>query len=83
VSEWQRDDSGLSITEIEKRQPYKFEAHTFKTRRRMTWPVCQRCGLVLLRNELTDWAVKHGCNNTDHPDYRAAVARLSKPRRPS
>lgn len=37
---------------------------------------CLGCGLVMLRNALTDWCVKRGCDYMDHPGYRRAVAEL-------
>jgi hypothetical protein len=57
---------------------YKFEAHgpwvigSYKT-------YCQGCGLVRLNNDFTNWAIKHGCNNRDHPGYEAARSSLAKP----
>ena len=81
MSEWSADDSGLTLAQIETKQPYRFEPHAFVTRRRITWPVCRRCGLVLLRNDLTDWCVKRGCDANNHPEFRAACARLSGQRR--
>jgi hypothetical protein len=47
---------------------YKFEAHgpwvagSYKTH-------CQGCGLVRLNNSFTEWAIRMGCNNRDHPNY--------------
>jgi hypothetical protein len=39
-------------------------------------PVCVKCGLVRLRNLLTDWAVRHGCDFADHPGWAHAKATL-------
>ncbi len=41
---------------------------------------CQGCGLVRLNNAFTEWAIKYGCNNTDHPNYENARTTLSKPK---
>ena len=30
---------------------------------------CRKCGLVNLNNTFTQWAIKYGCNNEDHPDH--------------
>ncbi len=37
-------------------------AHTWIKLRAIPWAVCQCCGLVLLRNELTAAAVRAGCD---------------------
>ena len=55
---------------------FKVEPHTFRSVRRMSWEVCTGCGLVRLKNQLTEWCVRNGCNYADHPGYRGAVATL-------
>ncbi len=52
--------------------------HSFRPVKGLSWPVCSCCGLVRLRNPLTDWCVRNGCNHEDHPGYRNAVATLSR-----
>ena len=48
--------------------PYKLEPHgpwiagVYKT-------YCQSCGLVRLNNEFTNWCIRMGCNNREHPQY--------------
>lgn len=79
LTDWVRDDSGLSIQDIERKQPYKLESHQFKNHRRLAWLRCQRCGLVTLKNQLTEWCVRMGCNAHDHPEYGAKV-RASRPK---
>lgn len=79
MADWARDDSGLSLRDIERRQPYKLEPHVFKVSKKLPWLRCQRCGLLNLRNELTAWCMKMGCNASDHPEF-AARCRNSKPR---
>lgn len=32
-----------------------------KVLRKFPWPVCRWCGLVFLRNKLTEKAIKDGC----------------------
>lgn len=76
---WERDDSGLSIKDIEKRQPYKLEPHAFAPSKKLPWLRCKRCGLLTLRNEFTEWCIRMGCNASDHPEY-AARCRNAKPR---
>lgn len=48
--------------------------HHWITYKRLPWPVCAHCGLVRLKNDLTAFAVKHGCDHRDHPGYAAALA---------
>lgn len=72
--EWVKDDSGISIRDIERKQPYKLEPHTFRTRKRLPWAYCIHCGLLMMRNPLTEWCVRMGCNASDHPEYCARCA---------
>jgi hypothetical protein len=77
--EWERDDSGLTLHDIERRQPYKMEPHVFATVKKIPWARCKRCGLLTLRNDLTSWCTRMGCNASDHPEY-ASRCRNSKAR---
>lgn len=52
------------------------DGHQFRKERGIPWPVCNRCGLVWLRNPLTAWCVRHGCWHEEHPGYRAAIRAL-------
>jgi hypothetical protein len=36
-------------------------------------PVCKKCGLLYLKNELTQWCVRQGCNYEEHPEYAKRV----------
>jgi hypothetical protein len=36
-------------------------AHSWKSIRGIPWPYCRHCGLVRLRNVVTDLAVVNGC----------------------
>jgi hypothetical protein len=56
----------------------KIVPHSWVKRKAFPWRMCFRCGLVDLRNPLSQWAVQHGCDNDEHPDYRAVVRRFSK-----
>lgn len=35
--------------------------HEFKSRKRIPWPLCCKCGLLLLKNEATRKAAKAAC----------------------
>lgn len=76
---WERDDSGLSVAQFNAKQPYRLEPHQFGTRKGIPWSSCKSCGLLNLRNELTAWCVKMGCNASDHPEY-SARCRNSRPK---
>ncbi len=81
MSDWERDNSGLSLREIERKQAYKMDPHHFGVMRRLPWLRCKHCGLLTLRNPLTEWCIRMGCNANDHPEY-ASRARSTKPRSP-
>lgn len=52
---------------------YTFEPHHFVHVRFMSYPLCTKCGLVFLKNALTAWSVKKGCDARLHPDFKAQV----------
>lgn len=79
MSDWQRDDSGLSLRDIAAKPAYKLEPHAFTTSKKILYQRCKRCGLLTLRNALTEWAIRMGCNANDHPEYTARC-RATKPR---
>lgn len=73
MTDWVKDDSGLSIRDIERKQLYKLQPHQFAPCKRLAWLRCKICGLLTLRNALTEWCIRMGCNSKDHPDYTARV----------
>ncbi len=79
MSDWEKDDSGLSIREIQRKQAYKMESHQFGPVKKLAYLRCKHCGLITLRNALTEWCTRMGCNASDHPEYASRV-RNSKPR---
>jgi hypothetical protein len=46
---------------------YQFDPHSFQTVKRISYQVCVKCGLVLLKNKATFKAVKLGCDYRVHP----------------
>lgn len=51
--------------------------HNFEKRyKSIPWAVCTKCGLVKLRNPLTLWAVQHGCDYREHPNYTKIKTQL-------
>ena len=57
---------------------FKQEPHSFQPVKRLPYPVCAGCGLVRLKNPLTEWCVRHGCGHTEHPGYKQAVVSLTQ-----
>jgi hypothetical protein len=56
--------------------PFEMEHHSFTKMRSLPFMVCRKCGLIRLHNFFTEWAVKHGCNSDDHPQYQWARVEL-------
>lgn len=57
---------------------FKVTPHSWGKRKGLPWPVCRGCGLVHLRNPLTEWCVRNGCEHEEHPGYRSAVRSLGR-----
>lgn len=58
-------------------EPYSYEQHSPTKMKSIPWLVCKYCGLVYLKNELTSWAIKMGCNSSDHKSHKEMVERLT------
>lgn len=56
----------------------KHEPHRFLSLKRIPWPYCRGCGLLRLKNQITDWAVRHGCNYDEHPGWKQAMRSLTR-----
>lgn len=53
---------------------YEMEPHApVKLYKSIPWPVCKKCGLVYLKNDFTQWAIRKGCLNEYHPEYKRAM----------
>lgn len=57
---------------------YSFESHSPVALKGTPWLYCKYCGLVYLRNKLTRWCIKSGCNNAYHKDYERMLKLLPK-----
>ncbi len=55
---------------------FKVTPHHFVARRSVGREVCQGCGLLRLRNDLTEWAVKRGCDYREAAGYADALRML-------
>lgn len=60
------------------RELYKMVAHSWVAMNGTGKQKCSRCGLVRLRNPLTDWCIAKGCYHEDHPQYKAKTKQLCK-----
>jgi hypothetical protein len=53
------------------KETYKFEAHKPRQlTKRIPWLVCQYCGLVYLKNNVSRWCISKGCLHELHKDYK-------------
>jgi len=68
------------VTVIGEVMTFKVEPHKWHSIKGIPWPVCKRCGLVRLKNEFTEWCIRHGCNNAEAPGYRSARKALTRRR---
>lgn len=60
------------------KESYKYKGHTFKPMKDIGKQVCSCCGLMALRNEISQWCIKKGCNYSDNPHYKKTLKRMSK-----
>lgn len=54
-----------------KAEPHKF--FTFGKKTRIPYQYCVECGFVYMKNELSEWVAKQGCNHKDHPSYKSKL----------
>lgn len=60
------------------KEPYKMEPHNFNMRLRgSAYIYCGKCGLIMMRNDFSQWFQKMGCNAADHPSYASQRAKTS------
>lgn len=57
---------------------YKYQPHTFIVMKGVGKQICKSCGLMALRNDITNWCINKGCYAEDHPEYQKTLIRLSK-----
>lgn len=60
------------------KETYKYESHNFILMKGIGKHVCKRCGLVSLRNEISQWCVDKGCYYEDHNQHDLVLKRLTK-----
>lgn len=58
---------------------YKYHAHKFsKWFKFFPYFICDHCGLILLNNPTTAWAVRMGCYHEDHIEFRKKLKELTQ-----
>jgi len=57
---------------------YSFEPHNPKKLKGLPWLYCPHCGLLYLRNSITKWCIKMGCNNSYHEQYKSILRKSTK-----
>lgn len=62
---------------MEEEVSYSMQEHSF-TAKSAHWSTCSRCGLVRLKNPLTEWCVKKGCYYDEHPSFKTVVRQYTK-----
>lgn len=60
------------------RDEYKYVAHCGKKEKVLPWLVCQRCGLIYLKNAFTHWSIDKGCKYDSHPSFRKERAKKGR-----
>lgn len=51
---------------------YRLEPHSptnFPAKSRIPWPYCRKCGLMYLKNDICQKAIKWGCLHEQHPSW--------------
>jgi hypothetical protein len=65
--------SWVTVQIEDKEITYSFEAHSPTKLKNTPWLYCKYCGLVYLRNPITNWCIKMGCNYRYHKDYQTML----------
>ena len=51
---------------------FTVEPHSF-TMKIGAYQYCSKCGLISFKNELSQWAIRMGCNHKEHPSYKSKL----------
>lgn len=62
-----------------KKVPYEMVGHQWTPLKHVGKQYCKNCGCVALNNPFTEWCIRMGCNNKDHPQYESMRHKLTKP----
>lgn len=56
----------------------KIVPHSFHLLKGHNWSYCINCGLLRLKNKITEWCVKNGCDYAEHPEYKKKLKQFTK-----
>ncbi len=57
---------------------YSFDPHRpKKLSKTLPWLYCPKCGLLYLRNPITRWCIKMGCDHEYHNQYKFMLKKLT------
>lgn len=59
------------------KEEYEYKSHKFVFSKAAGKQYCVYCGLVNGNNDFTEWAVKKGCLNEQHPSYKQTRKRYT------
>lgn len=57
---------------------YKYESHKPVVLKNTPWLYCRYCGLVYLRNPITQWSIRMGCLSSYHPQFKEMLKKSAK-----
>ena len=61
---------------------YSFDPHRpTKLSKTIPWLWCPKCGLLYLKNPITKWCIKMGCDHHYRPQYEHMLKKLTSRRR--
>jgi len=57
---------------------YSFEPHRpKKLSKGLPWLYCPKCGLLFLKNSITKWCIRMGCDHEYHYQYKMMLKKLT------
>lgn len=60
------------------KEKYELEPHRFVFWKVLGKHYCVYCGLIALKNDLSDWASDKGCLNELHPSFKSVKHKCTK-----
>lgn len=59
----------VGLNDLKEAETYTFEAHHAQMMKGLPYACCIKCGLLYLRNEITERCIRWGCESSLHPEY--------------
>lgn len=60
----------VGLNDLKEAETYTFEAHHAQMMKGLPYACCIKCGLLYLRNEITERCIRLGCNAELHEIYK-------------